>query len=186
MIRPIILLRIRRRIYRTISIGPGEENERLPIYLQMPNGELSELSRSSDIVDAISGKRRTDHKIYFPEDVLEAGKATKSFIRTDFTYVERLGVDKLLQEHAKIVQFISMANEVTGRKKLQKMIYIAKKMNFPFAEKYELHMYGPYSEELTLRIEELCEMGFLAEQCTDKGSYVQYSYQVTDEGSAFS
>ena len=42
------------------------------------------------------------------------------------------------------------------------MIYIAKKMNFPFAEKYELHMYGPYSEELTLRIEELCEMGFLS------------------------
>ncbi len=48
---------------------PGEENERLPIYLQMANGDLSELSRSSDIVDAISGKRRTDHKIYFPEDI---------------------------------------------------------------------------------------------------------------------
>lgn len=91
----------------------------------------------------------------------------------------------MLQEHAKIVQFISMANEVTGRKKLQKMIYIAKKMNFPFAEKYELHMYGPYSEELTLRVEELREMGFLAEQCTDKGSYVQYSYQVTQEGRHF-
>lgn len=53
---------------------PGEENERLPIYLQLPNGELRELSRSSDIVDAISGKRRTDHKLYFPEDVLLAGK----------------------------------------------------------------------------------------------------------------
>lgn len=53
---------------------PGEENERLPIYLQMPNGELSELSRSSDIVDAISGKKRTDHKIYFPEDLLNEGK----------------------------------------------------------------------------------------------------------------
>ncbi|MCZ2257486.1 HD domain-containing protein [Sporosarcina sp. G11-34] len=52
----------------------GEENERLPIFLKMPNGELSELSRSSDIVDAISGKRRTDHKVYFPEDLLEAGK----------------------------------------------------------------------------------------------------------------
>lgn len=91
----------------------------------------------------------------------------------------------LLQEHAKIVHFISLANEVNGRKKLQKMIYIAKKMNFPFAEKYELHMYGPYSEELTLRVEELCEMGFLAEQCTDKGSYVQYSYHTTDEGTRF-
>ena len=53
--------------YRT-----GEENERVPIYLQMPNGELRELSRSSEIVDAISGKRRTDHKIYFPEDLLES------------------------------------------------------------------------------------------------------------------
>ena len=54
---------------------PGEENERLPIFLKMPNGELSEISRSSDVVDAISGKRRTDHKLYFPEDLLEAGKA---------------------------------------------------------------------------------------------------------------
>ncbi|MFS0575930.1 HD domain-containing protein [Sporosarcina sp. 179-K 3D1 HS] len=53
---------------------PGEENERLPIYLQMRNGELRELSRSSDIVDSISGKRRTDHKLYFPEDVLLKGK----------------------------------------------------------------------------------------------------------------
>ncbi|WP_203248407.1 YwgA family protein [Sporosarcina beigongshangi] len=91
----------------------------------------------------------------------------------------------MLQEHAKIVQFISIANEVKGRKKIQKMIYIAKKMNFPFAEKYELHMYGPYSEELTLRIEELCAMGFLAEQCVDKGSYVQYSYTTTEEGTSF-
>ena len=69
---------------------PGEENERLPIYLKMPNGELSELSRSSDIVDAISGKRRTDHKIYFPEDLLEAGKEENPLYRTDFTYVERI------------------------------------------------------------------------------------------------
>lgn len=91
----------------------------------------------------------------------------------------------LLQEHAKIVQFISLAEEVTGRKKLQKMIFIAKKMNFPFAEKFQLHMYGPYSEELTLRIEELCEMGFLNEACMDKGSYVQYKYDVSEEGQHF-
>ena len=91
----------------------------------------------------------------------------------------------MLQEHAKIVQFVSLANEVNGRKKMQKMIYILKKMNFPFAEKYELHMYGPYSEELTLRVEELCEMGFLAERFEDKGSYKQYCYQETDEGSKF-
>ncbi|WP_077216095.1 HD domain-containing protein [Bacillus kwashiorkori] len=49
---------------------PGEEEERLPIHLLMPNGELRELSTESEIVEAISGKRRTDHKLYFPQDLL--------------------------------------------------------------------------------------------------------------------
>ncbi|MFC2948947.1 HD domain-containing protein [Virgibacillus sediminis] len=51
---------------------PGEEEERLPIHLLMPNNELKELSRNSDIVEAISGKKRTDHKLYFPTDLLDA------------------------------------------------------------------------------------------------------------------
>jgi hypothetical protein len=50
---------------------PGEEEERLPIHLLMPGGELKELSRNSDIVESISGKKRTDHKLYFPKDRLE-------------------------------------------------------------------------------------------------------------------
>lgn len=49
---------------------PGEEEERLPIHLLMKNGEIHELSRESAIVDAISGKRRTDHKLYYPADLL--------------------------------------------------------------------------------------------------------------------
>lgn len=91
----------------------------------------------------------------------------------------------MLQEHAKIVDFISTAEGVTGRKKLQKMIYIMKKMGVPFQEKYEFHIYGPYSEELTARIEELCDIGFISEQLEDKGSYVQYKYEVTKEGMDF-
>ncbi|MDG5787378.1 HD domain-containing protein [Evansella sp. AB-P1] len=50
---------------------PGEEEERLPIHLLMPNGDLRELSRESDVVEAISGKKRTDHKLYFAKDILE-------------------------------------------------------------------------------------------------------------------
>ena len=50
---------------------PGEEGERLPIHLLMPNGELKELSRESDIVESISGKKRTDHKLYYPQDVID-------------------------------------------------------------------------------------------------------------------
>lgn len=47
---------------------PGEEGERLPINLLMPDGSLQELSRESAVVEAISGKKRTDHKLYYPAD----------------------------------------------------------------------------------------------------------------------
>lgn len=50
---------------------PGEEEERLPIHLLMKNNDIRELSRESEIVDAISGKRRTDHKLYYPADLLD-------------------------------------------------------------------------------------------------------------------
>jgi uncharacterized protein len=53
---------------------PGEKEERLPINLLKPNGEIRELSRESDVVEAISGKRRTDHKLYFPMDLIEGIK----------------------------------------------------------------------------------------------------------------
>jgi hypothetical protein len=62
---------------------PGEEEERLPIHLLTSGGELRELSRESDVVEAISGKKRTDHKLYFPEDLvtdLSTHPATKKNI----------------------------------------------------------------------------------------------------------
>ncbi|OIJ21825.1 hypothetical protein BKP45_03780 [Anaerobacillus alkalidiazotrophicus] len=49
---------------------PGEEGEKIPIFLLTPENDLRELSRESDVVEAISGKKRTDHKLYFPLDVL--------------------------------------------------------------------------------------------------------------------
>ncbi|UOY91273.1 HD domain-containing protein [Ectobacillus sp. JY-23] len=56
----------------------GEEEERLPILLLMPNGELRELSRESDIVEAITGKKRTDQKLFYPHDLIyEDGKKGK-------------------------------------------------------------------------------------------------------------
>lgn len=77
------------------------------------------------------------------------------------------------------------AGEITGRKKLQKMIYIAKKIDYPFYEKYNFHFYGPYSEELTLRVEELCNLGFLDEVKEKKGGYYQYRYSLTEKGEQF-
>ena len=49
----------------------SDDEERVPIYLLMPNNELKELSQHSDVVEAISRKKRTDHKLYFPLDFIE-------------------------------------------------------------------------------------------------------------------
>ena len=91
----------------------------------------------------------------------------------------------MLDNHAKLMQFFSVAENVTGRKKLQKMIYILQKCNIPFEEKYNFHFYGPYSEELTLRVEELCNLGFLHEVKEDKSNYYQYNYTITEDGKEF-
>ncbi|MBP2242541.1 uncharacterized protein YwgA [Cytobacillus eiseniae] len=91
----------------------------------------------------------------------------------------------MLKDHAKIIHAIAASEEIIGRKKLQKMVYIAKKMTFPFQERFQFHFYGPYSEELTLRVEELCNMGFLDEWKEKKGGYYQYRYTLTDNGKEF-
>ncbi|MGG1675793.1 YwgA family protein [Neobacillus sp. NRS-1170] len=91
----------------------------------------------------------------------------------------------MLKDHAKLMQAILVSGEIVGRKKLQKMIYIAKKVDFPFQERFQFHFYGPYSEELTTRVEELCNMGFLNEVREKKGGYFQYRYTLTDAGKEF-
>ncbi len=91
----------------------------------------------------------------------------------------------MLENHAKLLQFFTSSDEIVGRKKLQKMIYILKKCEIPFEEKYQFHFYGPYSEELTLRIEEMCNLGFILETREEKKSYYQYRYQVADAGREF-
>jgi uncharacterized protein len=91
----------------------------------------------------------------------------------------------LFKDHAKIMHAVFAAGEISGRKKLQKIIYIAKKLSFPFHEKFHFHFYGPYSEELTLRIEELCNMGYLNEVKEKKAGYYQYCYSITDSGKEF-
>ncbi len=91
----------------------------------------------------------------------------------------------MLKDHAKLMQAIKVSGEIVGRKKLQKMIYIAKKIHFPFNDRFQFHFYGPYSEELTTRVEELCNMGFLNEVKEKKGGYFQYRYTLTEPGKEF-
>ncbi|MFM1651144.1 YwgA family protein [Brevibacillus sp. B_LB10_24] len=91
----------------------------------------------------------------------------------------------MLKAHAKIMRLVEVAGEVTGRKKLHKMVYIAKKLQVDFDERFEFHMYGPYSEELTLRVDELCSLGMLDETKESKGAIDLYRYKLNEDGREF-
>ncbi|WP_027963614.1 YwgA family protein [Halalkalibacillus halophilus] len=91
----------------------------------------------------------------------------------------------MLEDHAKLMAFFKQANEIVGRKRLQKMVYILKKSGFPFSERYSFHFYGPYSEELSTRIEELCNLGFIGEAKEKEKGYFQYRYYLTEQGEGF-
>ncbi|MDZ5782620.1 YwgA family protein [Marinococcus luteus] len=91
----------------------------------------------------------------------------------------------MLPDHAKIMALLEDTKEVIGRKKLQKIVYIGKKLNLPFQEKYTFRMYGPYSEELTLRLEELCGLGLITECKETKSGYYQYRYELSEDGTSF-
>jgi uncharacterized protein YwgA len=88
----------------------------------------------------------------------------------------------MLKEHAKLLVLFQEAGEVIGRKKLQKIVYISKKFRFDFQEKFNFHFYGPYSEELSLQIEELTNLGFIQESKENKGGYSQYKYELSPQG----
>ncbi|GAA4720440.1 YwgA family protein [Brevibacillus fulvus] len=91
----------------------------------------------------------------------------------------------MFKGHAKIVRLIELAGEVSGRKKLQKMVYIAKQMQVDFEERFEFHMFGPYSEELTLRVDELCNLGLIDEQMETRGAIQLYRYTLNEAGHEF-
>jgi len=48
----------------------GEEDGKKPILLLLPSGELNEISRKSELVDGITGKKLSDSKLYYPHDLI--------------------------------------------------------------------------------------------------------------------
>lgn len=58
----------------------GNESTKVPIYLLMADGQQRELSEESMLVEAIAGKIKVDHKIYFPQELVEQNPAIQAFL----------------------------------------------------------------------------------------------------------
>lgn len=63
-----------------------------------------------------------------------------------------------------ILTLFQIVNNVRGRTKLQKLVFILQQLGFNFEEDYIYHYYGPYSADLQLEVDYLVSQGYLAEQ----------------------
>ncbi|MER1957557.1 MAG: HD domain-containing protein [Solibacillus sp.] len=65
---------------------PGIEGTKKPIFLLMQDGEQSELSEHSQIVEAIAGRIKVDHKVYYPEELFE-DKSVLQILRDEIRHL---------------------------------------------------------------------------------------------------
>ncbi|MCO7176291.1 YwgA family protein [Sporolactobacillus kofuensis] len=91
----------------------------------------------------------------------------------------------MLEDHAKIASLIRQAGEISGGKKLQRIVYILQKLGYPFKQIFHFHFSGPYSEELSVQLEELCDFGFLVETREEKGEEERFRYRLSEAGEGF-
>ena len=86
-----------------------------------------------------------------------------------------------------LLELLNRLDGVQGRKKLQKLVYIAKVGGLPIEDDYVFHYYGPYSSGLASRVDHLVEAKLLEETKRELGmpESVEYGYKVTSKARKF-
>ncbi|ERM92703.1 hypothetical protein O163_03615 [Caldanaerobacter subterraneus subsp. yonseiensis KB-1] len=88
-------------------------------------------------------------------------------------------MSSFLENYANIVELLRIAGKIEGRKKLQKMVYILKNLGADFKEDFYFHYYGPYSDVLTIELEELKSINVIKEDVKEHDSYFPtYTYEL--------
>jgi uncharacterized protein YwgA len=70
----------------------------------------------------------------------------------------------LFTPYRSLTHLLVTAGEIRGRKKLQKMVFIAQHLGYAFSESFDLHVWGPYSEVLAVKLKEMTDWGFAREE----------------------
>jgi uncharacterized protein YwgA len=86
-----------------------------------------------------------------------------------------------------LLELLDRLGGVQGRKKLQKLAYIAKLEGAPLDDEFFFHYYGPYSSGLASRVDQLVEGKLLAEKAhaLAVAEGVEYGYEATDAAREF-
>lgn len=86
-----------------------------------------------------------------------------------------------------LLELIDRLGGVQGRKRLQKLAFIAKLAGMPLDESFFFHYYGPYSGGLASRVDQLVDRKQLDENARTLATVdgVEYGYQLTDVAREF-
>ncbi len=77
----------------------------------------------------------------------------------------------------------SAGDELCGRKRLQKALFLLKSAGVPVDAQFELHHYGPYSRDVAQACDELVTLELLKETQSSESIGAEYSYRVSPTGS---
>lgn len=87
-----------------------------------------------------------------------------------------MGID----EAVAVARLIAELGKVSGRKRLQKLVYLLSATGArDFRQRFSLHYFGPFSRELASEVDFLVEADLVREQAPDGDG--AFSYSVTDD-----
>lgn len=90
-----------------------------------------------------------------------------------------------LGRFALLLLAISSQDMVYGRTKLQKMVYLANECGWNAIRDYVFYQYGPYSEWVTLQLDNLRDTGIVHEESHEtENERTVYKYSITEKGSS--
>lgn len=93
-----------------------------------------------------------------------------------------VGNSEILRSKALVELILDATDGVNGRKKLQKIVYLANSMGWNAFNDYRFHLYGPYSEDLLAEVQDLESAGFVEVEEVDYLDNPFYRHRITDDG----
>ena len=81
-----------------------------------------------------------------------------------------------------LVKLVALAGTLTSRKRVQKVVYLLQAGGCPLGADFQLHFYGPYSQQVAGLLNELVRQGLLVETCVTHPGGEQYTYALSPAG----
>ncbi len=91
-----------------------------------------------------------------------------------------MGGGNTMREIIELAKLINVCGEISGRKKLQKIVFILQAEGHGFPQEFGYLHYGPYSVEVRQGLDLLVANDLISEKQEAEGDYPPYEYRPSD------